>query len=148
MFRAMESDPLLGGRIPRSNDDQLNGFVPPPSILERMENGRPSKSFYQSKSYMSSSAFNTLAEEVTRQQGARLMKSRSLSIDNDLAPSLLNPDIAQSEGRRAMYGALPFLGVHGMQHRETEVHSSITLFTISVACYGPPFCEPIYSHFA
>ena len=93
----------------------------PPRVMRRGTN------------YMSTSAFQTMVEEIERQR-AQTRFSRSASVGPDMQPSLLNPLL--TGGRRALYGTLPFVAAFGMQHREStikrvlSVASSSTLHTL------------------
>ncbi len=77
-------------------------------------------------SYMSTSAFQTMAEEVAKQQ--RSIKSskvsRSKSVDRDISSGV---DQINQIGRRALYGTLPFIASFGMQHRENKVKRVLSL---------------------
>ena len=73
---------------------------------------------YKAPNYMSTSAFQTIAEEIERQKEHTRL-SRSASVGVDMMPSSLNPVL--TGGRRALYGTLPFVAAFGMQHRETTV---------------------------
>ena len=75
---------------------------------------------YKNVHYMSTSAFQTLIDEIERQR-EHMKLSRSASVGADMKPSLLNPVLSAGHSRRALYGTLPFMAAFGMQHRESEI---------------------------
>jgi hypothetical protein len=76
---------------------------------------------------MSTSAFQTMAEEIARQRYAKAHYGRSNS-----EPSLtLTPDALHSAERRTLYGTLPFVAVPGMQHRESHLRKVLSRLSLS-----------------
>ena len=125
---------LSGNKLTRSNYDSL-----PPSMV-------PSGSSDSAMS-MSQSEFETLSTEVSRQK-VENSRRRSLSLSNvdlantghdnqtaaDVSGTLMdiNDDI-EKQGRRTLYGTLPFVAAFGMQKKETamkRVISAVSLTTL------------------
>jgi hypothetical protein len=72
---------------------------------------------YKSAHNISTTAFETLSEEISRQRNVtRLARSQSASA----VPSM-TPNTIHEESRRALYGSLPFVAAFGMQHRENRI---------------------------
>lgn len=75
----------------------------------------PKKSLYKGSHHMSISAFQTMTDEIVRQQSVRRTLGRSES-----TPALQATAI-EAQGRSALYGSLPFVATFGMQHRENKI---------------------------
>lgn len=85
--------------------------------LSEHQYGKHGSSKYKIPHNISTTAFETLSEEISRQRNVtRLARSQSASA----VPSL-TPNNIHAESRRALYGSLPFVAAFGMQHRENRI---------------------------
>lgn len=76
---------------------------------------------YKSKVFQSSPAFETLVVELEKNQknfAGRIFRSSS--------EPKLDAVAVEAQGRRALYGMLPFVAAFGMQHRENKLRRVIS----------------------
>ena len=131
-------------------------LVPSPPLRGIIKNAsKPSyNTFYKTKKsnqYLSTQAFNTLLHEMAAQNDViKLQRSYS---DGDVMPSTLTSEEAigltaeekrnliAKHGRRALYGALPFVSTFGMGGRENSIRSMLSTASCN-AIYDMMLQEP------
>lgn len=79
---------------------------------------------HRGTNYMSTSAFQTMTEEIMRQKAARDTMKKSRSQDDagmKSSGSVKSIEDLIRESRQALYGTLPLIATFGMQHRENQI---------------------------
>ncbi len=126
-----ESDSLLGG-------DSKRRYSMESGASASLQNLNPSgkSSFYKNPHYLSESAFQTLTQGIADQIIAHdAPRSQSMGdIMHDLADHddkvstyvcIKRCDDEMIQGRRVLYGALPYIATYGMQNRESVIKNVI-----------------------
>jgi hypothetical protein len=123
----------------KERDKLLPGVDTRKDSYSSMLNTMPSFVGSESTMPMSESQYETLSAEVNRQKTENRRRSHSMS-DNDLMTmgvqeptgSILmdtNDDI-EKQGRRTLYGTLPFVAAFGMQKKETNMKKVISAVSL------------------
>ena len=112
----------MSARGHRKPPESMEGYSAIPLSKQRLG--------YKGAQYMSTSTFETMAEEIRRQREQATRMTRSMSVGPGTWPSSMDPVV--TGGRRALYGSLPFVAAFGMQSRETTVRKVLLTSSSSV----------------
>ncbi len=123
----------------KERDKLLSGTdMPRRESYNSILNTLPSFVSGESTMPMCESQYETLSAEISRQKTENRRRSRSMS-DNDLMTMgvqestgtiLDTNDDIEKQGRRTLYGTLPFVAAFGMQKKETNMKKVISAVSL------------------